>query len=145
MLYANLVSTKLRTNQFCFHNCNLKVGSPLTKLCYIERHWQACWVLGELIHAHTHIYPVHICVCNYYYYIHSYPIGTKASIHPVSWSLGDNLFMRKAGNDCLGKTVSDLDGPKVVTPWTHDKYNSYCADRHISSAQFLFLVFPSKL
>lgn len=32
MLYANLVSTKLRRNQFCFHNCNLKVGSSLTKL-----------------------------------------------------------------------------------------------------------------
>lgn len=34
MLYANLVSTKLRRNQFCFHNCNLKVESSLTKLCY---------------------------------------------------------------------------------------------------------------
>lgn len=27
MLYANLVSTKLRGNWFCFHNCNLQVTS----------------------------------------------------------------------------------------------------------------------
>lgn len=53
--------------------------------------------------------------------------------------------MRKAGNHCLGKTVSDLDGLEVGTPWTHDKYNFYSADRCISSAEFLSLVFPSEL
>ena len=32
MLYANLVSTKLRRNQFCLHNCNLRVRSSLAEL-----------------------------------------------------------------------------------------------------------------
>lgn len=58
MLYANLVSTKLRRDQFCFHNCNLRVGSPLPKLCYRKRltNLVGAKEVNSHAHTHTHIY-----------------------------------------------------------------------------------------
>ena len=79
MLYANLVSTKLSRNQFCFHNCNMQVGSFLTKLCYRKI---AANLLGARItnsRAHTQITTythVHMCVYVYsYYHTHLYSTG----------------------------------------------------------------------
>lgn len=58
MLCANLVSTKLRRNQFCFHNCNLRVRSSLTKLYYRKKLTNLLDARGANLCTHTdiHIY-----------------------------------------------------------------------------------------
>lgn len=134
MLYANLVSTKLSRNQFCFHNCNLRAGSSQTKLCYRK-------ILTNLLHAggrihvhtyrythtytyrHTYMY-IHLCIYIYIIIIISTysQEGTQASILPVTWGLSGILFMRKAGIDFLGKTGSEFNGHEVVMSLT--KFNS---------------------
>ena len=64
MLYANLVSTKLRRNQFCLHNCNLRVRSSLAELCDRKILTNLLGAKGIISHTYTHI---NIYICIYIY------------------------------------------------------------------------------